>query len=83
MSDNFLQTKDLKIGMRVTADQLSRIVNKYMIIAYDNVGDKEGILVYMNSRQNKEYDKWFKQEKPITPIHHTQMELEENIVYDE
>lgn len=79
----YLKANELKIGMRATAEQLSHILNKYMILAYDNVGDTEGTLVFVGNRQNKEYDRWFMQNKPITPIYHTQMDLEENVVYDE
>ena len=50
---------------------------------YDNAGDNEGTLVFVGNKQNKEYDKWFMQSKPITPIYHTKMDLEENVVYDE
>ncbi len=83
MASNYLQLKDVKLGMRVSAEQLSHIMDKYMILLYDNAGDTEGTLVYFNNKQTKDYDKWFMQEKPITPIHHTNMELEENVVYDE
>ena len=54
-----------------------------MIILYDKAGDTEGTLVFFGNKQTKDYDKWFMQEKPITPIHHTSVELEENVVYDE
>ena len=80
---DYLQLEDVKIGMRTSAEQLSHIMDKYMILVYDNAGDKEGTLVYIGSRQTKEYDKWFMQEKPITPIYHTKMESEENVVYDD
>ena len=83
MANRTLKPKDLKIGMRTTVEQLSHIMNKYMIIAYDHAGDTEGTLVFIGNRQTKEYDSWFMQDKPITPIYHTEMELEENVVYDE
>lgn len=83
MTNSYIQLKDAKIGMKTTVEQLSHIMNKYMIIAYDHVGDKEGTLVFIGDRQNKEYDSWFMQDKPITPIHHTKEELEENVVYDD
>ena len=83
MANRTLKLKDLKVGMRTTVEQLSHIMNKYMIIAYDHAGDTEGTLVFIGNSQNKEYDSWFMQDKPITPIHHTEMELEENVVYDE
>ncbi len=79
----YLKANELKIGMRATVEQLSHIINKYMILAYDNAGDNEGTLVFVGNKQNKEYDKWFMQSKPITPIYHTKMDLEENVVYDE
>jgi uncharacterized protein YxeA len=80
---NYLQVKDLKLGMRTTAEQLSHIMNKYMILVYEHSGDEEGTLVFIGSHRNKEYDKWFMQDKPITPIHHTHVESEKNVVYDE
>ena len=83
MASNVLRLEDLKIGMRTTVDQLSHIMDKYMIIAYDHTGDCEGTLVFIGNTQSKEYDSWFMQDKPITPIYHTDMELEENVVYDE
>ena len=83
MTGNFLEPKDIKIGMKATVAQLSHILNKYMILAYDHTGDEEGTLVFIGDQQDKNYDSWFMQDKPITPIHHTDMELEENVVYDE
>ena len=59
------------------------IANANMILAYEKEGDEEGTLVFIGNKQNREYDSWFMQEKPITPIHHTSMDLEENVVYDE
>jgi len=78
-----LKLSDLHIGMKATAEQLSRIPDKYMILLYDSVEDKVGTLVYLGSRRTKNYTKWFMQEKPITPIHHTLEELEETVDLDE
>ncbi len=83
MTRKLLEPKEIKVGMRATAEQLKHILNKYMILAYDHAGDKEGTLVFIGDQQDKEYDSWFMQDKPITPIHHTEMELDENVVYDE
>ena len=69
--------------MRCTPDDLSHIYDKYMIIMYDHKGDKEGTLVFAGKKQTKEYDKWFMQDNTITPIFHSKMELEENVVFDE
>ena len=83
MDEKYLTVSDLKLGMRATADQLSHIVNKYMILVYDNDDDDEGTLVFIGSRRNREYKKWFNQEKPITPIFHSPWEFEEDVVFDE
>lgn len=83
MVKTYYNASDLKLGMKATVSQLSHILNKYMILVYDKEGDEEGTLVFIGNKQNKEYDSWFMQEKPITPIHHTSVDLEENIVYDE
>lgn len=83
MVKTYYNTSDLKLGMKATVSQLSHILNKYMILVYDKEGDEEGTLVFIGNKQNKEYDSWFMQEKPITPIHHTSVDLEEKIVYDE
>lgn len=79
----YFDTSDIRLGMKATASQLSHIINKYMILVYDKDSDEEGTLVFIGNKQTEEYDKWFMQEKPITPIHHTSMDLEENVVYDE
>ena len=83
MVKTYYNLSDLKLGMKATVSQLSHILNKYMILVYDKEGDEEGTLVFIGNKQNKEYDSWFMQEKPITPIYHTSVDLEENIVYDE
>lgn len=74
---------DLHIGMTAKAEQLSKIYNKYMILLYDDMGSKEGKLVYCKDIQDKEYDGWFMQPKPITPIFNDKDELEDMSVYDE
>lgn len=78
-----LKLSELHIGMKATADQLSQIPDKYMILLYDNIDDKVGTLVFLGNRRTKNYNKWFNQDKPITPIHHTCEELEENVDVDE
>lgn len=75
--------KDLQIGMMVKAEQLSEIYNKYMILLFDDTKSKMGRLVYFGDTQGKEYDSWFMQPNPITPIYNDKMELEDMIVYDE
>ena len=83
-SSAFLKLEDLKVGMKTTADQLSHITNKYMMLVYDKMGDKEGTLVFIGDERTSEFDKWFYQShQPINPIYHTDMEFDDSVVYDE
>lgn len=75
--------EDLHLGMFVRAEQLSEIYNKYMILLYDDTEYTAGRLVYCKDIQDEEYDKWFMQPKPITPIYNDKDELEDMVVYDE
>lgn len=75
--------EELHIGMEVTKEQLSEIYDTYMIIAYDGGVNTKGKLVFLGKKQDAEYDNWFKQPKPITPIFNDRDELEDMSVYDE
>lgn len=75
--------EDIYIGMRAKAEQLSEIYNKYMILVYDEGEKQAGKLVYLGDTQDKEYDSWFMQPKPITPIYNDKDELEGMTLYDE
>lgn len=75
--------EDLYIGMRANAEQLSEIYNKYMILLYEDMESQTGKLVYCKDTQDQDYDQWFMQPKPITPIYHDKDELEDMAVYDE
>lgn len=59
------------------------LYNKYMILLFDDADSKTGKLVFCGDVQNKEYDSWFMQPKPITPIYNDKDELEDMAVYDE
>lgn len=83
MSEKKYTLKELQIGMMAKAEQLSEIYNKYMILLFDDVESKIGKLVYCGDIQDKEYDSWFMQSKPITPIYNDRDELEDMAVYDE
>lgn len=83
MSEKKYTLKDLYIGMMAKAEQLSEIYNKYMILLFDDAESKIGKLVFCGDVQNKEYDSWFMQSKPIMPIYNDKEELEDMAVYDE
>lgn len=74
---------DLHIGMAAKAEQLSEIYNKYMILLYEDMDSSMGKLVYCKDTQDKEYDSWFMQSKPITPIFNERDELGDMAVYGE
>lgn len=54
-----------------------------MIVAFDSTESRAGKLVFCGDVQDQEYDSWFMQPKPITPIYHDKDELEDMAVYDE
>lgn len=83
MSDMKYSLKDLHIGMLAKAEQLSEIYNKYMILLFDDMDSRVGKLVFCGDVQDQEYDSWFMQPKPITPIYNDKEELEDMVVYDE
>lgn len=74
---------DLHIGMAAKAKQLSEIYNKYMIFLYEDMDSSMGKLVYCKGNQDKEYDSWFMQPKPTTPIFNERNQLRDMVVYDE
>lgn len=82
-SEKKYSSEDLRIGMHVRAEQLSEIYNKYMILLFEDTKSKIGKLVYYGDTQDNEYDSWFMQPKPITPIYNDKSELEDMVVYDE
>jgi hypothetical protein len=81
--NNKLSRNSIYKGMTVAVDQLSDIYNTYMIVQFDNPHETQGKLVYIGEEQTDEYDNWFKQKKPITPIYNDKGELEDMSVYDE
>ncbi len=83
VSEKKYSFNDLRIGMAVSVEQLSEIYNKYMIVAFDNMESRTGKLVFCGDVQDQEYDSWFLQTKPITPIYHDRDDLEDMAVYDE
>lgn len=83
ISEKKYTLKDLHIGLMAKAEQLSEIYNKYMILLFDDKESKTGRLVFFGDEQNQEYDGWFMQPKPITPIYNDRDELEDMAVYDE
>ena len=83
MDNKLITPEELKLGILVSPEQLDNIYNLYMIILYENDEAEKGTLVYINSFPDDDYDKWFEQPNPITPIYNNDTDDEENYVYDE
>lgn len=76
---------ELKLGMQVKMSELKNILDVHMILTDTKVinnDDLIGTLVFFGTDE-KEYEKWFKQDKPITPIYFNSEEMEDGVVYDE
>lgn len=67
---------ELKVGMKVTVEQLQNIYNTYMLILYENMGDKVGTLVYFGKDANEEYSKLFFSGKPMCPLYNIKEEVD-------
>lgn len=77
--------QDLKIGMQVKLSELQNILDIPMILIDTQVinnDDLTGAIVFFGNNE-KEYEKWCNQTKPITPIYFDSQELEDGVVYDE
>lgn len=76
---------ELKLGMQVKLSELQNILDIHMILVDTKMisnDDLVGTLVFFGNNE-KEYEKWFKQTKPITPVYFNSEELEDGVVYDE
>lgn len=76
---------ELKLGMKVRKSQLKGIMDVHMILVNTKIIDNNdlvGTLVFFGDNE-EEYVKWFKQERPVTPIYFNSEELEDGVVYDE
>ena len=83
MNNKKYKLEDLKLGMKVTDDQLSDIYDTYMLIAYDSMEDEAGTLVFIGKEMNKEYDEIVSSGKRVCPIYISREEAEELYSYDE
>ncbi|MCM1134473.1 MAG: hypothetical protein NC400_02760 [Clostridium sp.] len=86
-TENKYTIGELKKNMRVKVSQLNCILDVPMILVDTKViadgGDLEGTLVYFGKAETEEYEGWFRQTKPITPIYFNSTELGDDVVYDE
>lgn len=76
---------ELRIGMTVRASELKSILDVPMVLTDTKVVDGDdviGTLAFFGDN-DKEYEKLFKQSRPITPLYFNSEELEDGIVYDE
>ncbi len=76
---------ELKKGMQVRESQLTNILDTPMILVDTHIinnNDLIGTLAFFGHNE-REYEEWFEQSKPITPIYFNSEELEDGVVYDE
>lgn len=67
---------ELKVGMKVTVEQLENVYDTYMLILYENMGDDVGTLVYFGKDTDEEYSKLFFSGKPMCPLYNIKEEAE-------
>lgn len=67
---------ELKVGMKVTVEQLENVYDTYMLILYENMGDKVGTLAYFGKDTDDEYARLFMLGKPMCPLYNIKEEAE-------
>lgn len=67
---------ELKVGMKVTVEQLENVYDTYMLILYENMGDDVGTLAYFGKDTDEEYSKLFFSGKPMCPLYNIKEEAE-------
>lgn len=68
MTDKKYKLEELKIGMRVTPEQLSEIYDTWIFLIKDNKEDL-GEIAFIGKEPNADSDKLFKRKGYITPIY--------------
>ena len=67
---------ELKVGMKVAVEQLKNVYDTYMLILYENMGDKVGTLAYFGKDTDDEYARLFMLGKPMCPLYNIKEEAE-------
>lgn len=68
--------EELKVGMKVAVEQLENVYDTYMLILYENMGDKVGTLAYFGKDTDDEYARLFMLGKPMCPLYNIKEEAE-------
>lgn len=76
---------DLSKGMKVYKEQLSEILDTWIILYRPKNSDmkEDGIIGYIGNEPNAESDALYSSDNIITPVYNDSIELEEDIFYDE
>ena len=76
---------DLSKGMKVYKEQLSEILDTWIILYRPKDSDmkEDGIIGYIGNEPNAESDALYSSDNIITPVYNDSIELEEDIFYDE
>ena len=76
---------DLSKGMKVYKEQLSEILDTWIILYRPNDSDmkEDGIIRYIDNEPNAESHAQYYSNNKNTPVNNKRIELEEDIFYDE
>ena len=78
-----LNLEDLKIGMQVEIEQLSDIYDTLIMVQMEEMTSKSGTIRFIGKGPCAESQSIYNEGKPVAPIFHDSIELEEDIVFDE
>lgn len=73
---------ELKIGMRVTPEQLSEIYDTWIFLIKDKKEDL-GEIAFIGKEPDRNSDKLFQRKGYITPVYNDSPELNGDIYYEE
>lgn len=86
MNDKKYKLEDLKLGMVVSAEQLSEIYDTWIILAKpknSNYKHGEGVISFIGKEANSESEKLYNGKNIIIPVFNDSTELNEDMYYEE
>lgn len=86
MSNKKYKLEDLKLGMVVSAEQLSEIYDTWIILAKpknSNYKHGEGVISFIGKEANSESEKLYNGKNIIIPVFNDSTELNEDMYYEE
>lgn len=86
MNDKKYKLEDLKLGMVVSAEQLSEIYDTWIILTKpknSNYKHGEGVISFIGKEANSESEKLYNGKNIIIPVFNDSIELNEDMYYEE